>query len=510
MSKFVSACFLLALVLSIGIISQLGVFGQSGDFEFLGFAGYITSQTELENTIALMQSQNLNAYRVSFKPSWQVPEGEVRGYNSAYIDYLLANTNFFIIVDGNHLYPGSEASAQDARDHWTEMRNRIFQTLEKYPNNTRVAVELINEYASDDYGARMQALIDEIRNVGYTNPIVTNKLHTVWQKLSDPLNNTYQGMHFYFNTWDTTRAMNQMNIAQSRGIAKLLNTEVGASSGEYKLFNQTSVDALESFLSQSQALGVNNCIWMNNDTINWQGYTQYSFTFNPPPTPTPSPTPDPTPSPTPTPTPSPTATPSPTPLPMLFADSFESNNFNLWSRKGGLGTHSETVETRNPQQGRYNARFNAGSRSESWAYKNLLASPVLYFQQHIQVNILPTSGNRLFLGTIYANSRNSMELYIANSRGRYYWGVCSSINGRNYYNMEVTASNPKIGNYYAVEMCRDSIDDRSKLWVDGTLKIDVSRLHIGNAYRVYSGITGTNTRTVAYVDNIKVATSYIG
>jgi hypothetical protein len=123
---------------------------------------------------------------------------------------------------------------------------------------------------------------------------------------------------------------------------------------------------------------------------------------------------------------------------------------------------------------------------------------------------LPTSGNRLFLGTIQSNQRNSVEVFIENNQGRYCWGLCTSIDGNQYYDRETNDSNPQIGTYFAIEMCRDSINYKSKLWVDGTLKIDVDRSHVGYADRVYSGITWTNTRAVVYVDNIKVSSIYIG
>jgi hypothetical protein len=103
-----------------------------------------------------------------------------------------------------------------------------------------------------------------------------------------------------------------------------------------------------------------------------------------------------------------------------------------------------------------------------------------------------------------------MEVYIENNQGVNYWGLCTSIDGRKYCDRETNASNPQIGTYFAIEMCRDSIDYKSKLWVDGTLKIDVVRFHVGYADRVYSGITWTNTRAVVYVDNIKVSSIYIG
>ena len=259
---------------------------RTGDFEYLGFSGYITSGAELENTVALMENESLNVYRVSFKPSWEVPEGELRGYDTDYIDYLLDNTNFFIVVDGNHLYP-RESQSIYAQNHWDLVRDRVFQILQDYPNNSRVAVELINEYAQSDYDAKTQALISEVRAAGYTNPLVTNKLTTPWLKFSDPLDNTYQGMHFYFNHWEASEAIAQIDIALSRGITKILNTEIGANSDEYEAFTQQYVDELETYLTQSQMLGVNDCIWMNDDTENWQGYTEYDFTFN---TPTQNPT----------------------------------------------------------------------------------------------------------------------------------------------------------------------------------------------------------------------------
>jgi hypothetical protein len=315
-TKKVSSIVLLSILTLSFVPNVSQIFAQSNDFKYLGFSGYITSMLELANTIQLMNAQNLNVYRVCSRPSWNVSEGDFRGYNTDYIDYLLANTNFLIIVDGNHLYPPSDTSSLDARDHWADVRARINQILFRYANNSRVAVELINEYVLDDYDTRIQGLIDDIRGTGYTNPIVTNKVDTPkWAKFNDTLDNTYQGLHFYFNTWNSTRAIDNLKIALSRGI-RIINTEIGASNDEYKYYTQATVDDMELFLSQSQALGINNCIWMNNDTLNWrEGYTKYGLNLNPPITPTPTPTLTPTPTPTATPSPTPTLAPSPTSTP---------------------------------------------------------------------------------------------------------------------------------------------------------------------------------------------------
>ena len=83
--------------------------------------------------------------------------------------------------------------------------------------------------------------------------------------------------------------MNQMNMAKANNITKILNTEVGASFWENTDFNQKNVGRLESFLTECQALGVVNCLWMNMDTINWQEYTQNDY--HPKPSPLPPATP---------------------------------------------------------------------------------------------------------------------------------------------------------------------------------------------------------------------------
>jgi len=251
--------------------------GSSVTYEtFLGFSGYVTSLAELDDTIAIMKAQGFNTYRISFRPSWLNRDNSYHGYTEAYIDHLLATTDFLVIVDGNHLYPPTEASAQDARTHWTDVQNRLFQILSRYGNNPRVAIELINEYVSTDYNTRMQALITAIREAGYTNMIVVNKWNTAWHKFTDPLDNTYQGYHYYFNSWSVDGAMNQMEMAASRGI-KVINTEIGASYNEYRDYTQSTVDETEAFIAQCTALGAGNLLWQNNNDDNWATYVHYDL-----------------------------------------------------------------------------------------------------------------------------------------------------------------------------------------------------------------------------------------
>ncbi|HSV49096.1 MAG TPA: glycoside hydrolase family 2 TIM barrel-domain containing protein [Candidatus Acidoferrales bacterium] len=248
-------------------------------------------------------------------------------------------------------------------------------------------------------------------------------------------------------------------------------------------------------------------------------------TVEPTPTPEPSPTPIPTPTPEPTltPTPTPTVTPSPSPTPTLtptstptpqstiiFNDSFESGNFSAWTAKTGTGTHNETVEKYNPYQGVYNARFYAGaSNSKSHVYTKIDPQAVIYLQESLKLTSLPNSGKRLFLGSIQSNN-GSVQVFVQNYNSRFYWGTSTTVNGQTYYDREATPSNPKTGVYVLIELGRDSSGNGTKLWVDGSLKVNTQRSSIGNVSTVNVGIMSTSSRTTVYVDNVIVSTDYIG
>jgi hypothetical protein len=223
------------------------------------------------------------------------------------------------------------------------------------------------------------------------------------------------------------------------------------------------------------------------------------------------PPPTPTPMPTVTPSSTPTATPTPTPTPgIIFQDGFESGNFNSWTATGGGGTHTQTVETSNPHHGTYNARVTVGAASEGWAQKTITSSPTIYLQQYIKLAGLPPSGSRVYLGTIQnTDSNNNVDVYIENQNGQYYW-IVPSINGVVYHDREVLPSNPQANVYYCVESLRDVTNGRSKLWVDGALKVESAKAHVGNANRIFSGVTYSFSAATVYVDCVKVSTSYIG
>lgn len=244
-------------------------------------------------------------------------------------------------------------------------------------------------------------------------------------------------------------------------------------------------------------------------------------TLEPTTTPTPEPTPTLTPEPTLTPTPTPTVTPSPEPTPIpattptpqpisLFNDSFESGNFSAWTAKTGSGTHSETVEKNNPNQGVYNARFYAGSStSKSYVYTSIEPQSTVYLQEAVKLASLPSSGKRLFLGSLQSDN-GSVQVFVQNYNGRYYWGVSTTANGRTTYDREAVSSSIRTGVYMMVELCRDSSSNSTKLWVDGALEVNSQRSNIENISTVNVGILAAPSKTTIYVDDVKVSTEYIG
>ena len=242
---------------------------------YIGLSGYPTSTSQINAILQVMEDNGLNIFRMSFNPEW------MRGphpYHQEYVQYFLDHSSYTIIVDRNHIYPPTEEGAQTARDNWNTARNSVFQVLETWPNNPRVMVELVNEYVSTDFYSRMQSLVNEIRDAGYTNPVVVDKWNQPWTVISDPLDNVYQGYHFYFNSWSVNGAIQQINTALSKGI-NLINTEVGASYNEGKDFTTETVKELFNFLQQCTELGVGNTVWMNENIGNWPYYENFDFEF---------------------------------------------------------------------------------------------------------------------------------------------------------------------------------------------------------------------------------------
>jgi len=123
----------------------------------------------------------------------------------------------------------------------------------------------------------MQQLVNDIRAVGYTNPIIANR-RANHGRLSRIHWITSTKAIIFTLLLESFRLYLTPQHRRSKGI-KLINTEVGADSREYRYFTNVTVDELNTFLNQSASLGVGNCVWMNYNLNNWPTYQSLGLEF---------------------------------------------------------------------------------------------------------------------------------------------------------------------------------------------------------------------------------------
>ncbi|MDQ1281278.1 MAG: hypothetical protein QG670_2543 [Thermoproteota archaeon] len=491
------AGMLLPILLS--LTSQITSVHAASPTAYLGLSGYPTSTTEVQNIINMMDTNGLNIYRMSFNPIWSSSR---HPYKSSYIQYFLDHCDYMIIVDRNHLYPPTEASASTARNNWATVKDSVFEVLEAWPNNPRVAVELINEYISKDFYTRMQQLVTDIRAAGYTNPIVVNKWNQAWTVINDPLGKTYQGYHFYFNTWSVSSAISQMKTALSKGI-KLISTEVGAHYNEYNSFTTSTVDELSSFLSQCASLGVGNTVWMNENLNNWPCYQSLDLDFP--------------------------AVGSPIEgdgdgegreddpsMSILFEDGFESGSFSAWSGTSVTSGETKSITTTIVQSNTRSAMFtsnNGGGYEKAYAYKTVSASSEFHAKGYFYVSksgIIDVD-DRFFFLIFSSGSNNLAYAGIRQTTSGTRWCLTTR-QGTGYVDI-LSSSAPAsiIGQWYYVELHwkKDSVNGLAEMYVDGTrvcVSTATNTAAYGDATQLKAGIAETYGcgSTTVYADNISL------
>lgn len=198
----------------------------------------------------------------------------------------------------------------------------------------------------------------------------------------------------------------------------------------------------------------------------------------------------------------------------IFSDGFESGNFNAWTATEG--STSPTVETTYKHHGTYAMRSNPVASDQEDVYKSgLTSTAVMYVREYVYfaANLPSSSGADVIFSGVGASSwQNAVFAVIFNSgTGGLYWGIQTYINGTEYRNYESSASNPTTGRWYCVELVRDVTNGRSKLYVDGTLKVDVARSHSGNSNMIWAGIGFVSYNGCdMYTDCVVAADAYIG
>lgn len=277
-----------------------------------GFSGNPNLQvayntTGIDTIINQSKSKNCNAYRIAFNAPFNTSGSRPYSPNGAnYIKRILDTSNMIVIVDRNHrLNSGATSGEGDTQaqwdQHWIDAENALADVANQFSSYPvdRLWLEIINEYRpnsnwtyvkTDDLSPRCQVVINHLRSTNnkygrvFTNPIVMHYFkQTAAQqvKLQDPLNKTYQGIHYYFN--ETTRnPVNEINTLKSKGVTNILNTEIGASwsinAGGTDGYGVDSYIAnLNNFMEWGYQNGVSNFIWGDSDNhAILDGYNVYA------------------------------------------------------------------------------------------------------------------------------------------------------------------------------------------------------------------------------------------
>lgn len=196
----------------------------------------------------------------------------------------------------------------------------------------------------------------------------------------------------------------------------------------------------------------------------------------------------------------------------LFNNGFEEGNFTAWTGTEGTPTVSSTIK----HHGNYALYADPASGAGEDAYKSGLSIGAIGYERfyvYIDSGLPANNGELCMLGGIGATDyQNAVFPQILRSGGANYWSVAVWIGGVNTANpTEASASNPSLDTWYCIEVLRDVTNSRTKLWVNGVLKIDVASSHSGNNNRIWAG-SGyiTVSGHAAYHDCVITADAYIG
>ena len=247
-------------------------------------------------------------------------------------------------------------------------------------------------------------------------------------------------------------------------------------------------------------------------------------TSTPTPTQTPQPTSTPTPSPTPSPTLSPTPTPTSAPSPnVVFADNFESQNFNQWTNTEISSGETASVVRWNFNSGLYSAKFTSdggGNTEDSYVSKTIGESEVYARAYFYVANGLPLADNsdRFYLTELMAGTQYLAGVGIRHNNGVDKW-VLYARSGSSwigpYY---VSTSTVAEGQWYCVELHwkQSSSGGVVELFINGALVQQITGLNTGTYGKATSAIfglssaAGVQNELEIYADSCTISRLYVG
>ena len=193
----------------------------------------------------------------------------------------------------------------------------------------------------------------------------------------------------------------------------------------------------------------------------------------------------------------------------IFQDGFESGNFSAWDSTSGV----VSVETGNPHHGIYNGKAEVtGNHGAGYCRKNITPSPIIYTRGYYKVTALPTATNQhLPLAEIWHDSyQNSVAACIGyTEENGAVWELFDYVDGTAYHWYDTQG--PEVDTWYCVEILRDVTNGKTKLWINGELRLDVDEAHVGDNNIVAHGVVYAYYVTAnVYFDCTVISSSYIG
>ncbi len=241
----------------------------------------VYSTDVIDQVITMINQKGLNLYRLSFDENQDA---------TPFVQYFLEHCNHDLILDYYHGV-GGYPQGDFTEAQWLDTTNKALNYMEKFKDYTsRLWIEPLNERTNSDLKNRLNTFISTVRDAGYRNKIVVNSVRLdpttylpsseAWTELdlTDPLNRTYVGYHYYFNTMSVSNATSHMQIALDKGF-KIVNTEVGANWNEGLYFDAVNVRRITDFMAWCYKKGIGNAVWMRFGLQNWPSYHFFGLKF---------------------------------------------------------------------------------------------------------------------------------------------------------------------------------------------------------------------------------------
>ena len=190
----------------------------------------------------------------------------------------------------------------------------------------------------------------------------------------------------------------------------------------------------------------------------------------------------------------------------IFADGFESGDFSAWTGTSASSGCTIEVQNTNPHTGTYNAHALTTTTSSvtAYCYKTGTFGAITYARMYVkfyQINIL--TNIRIHLLDLVGTTTVSVQL----RNNPAVWAIRAGAS--NYLGTHT----PVTGQWYCIELKRDSTNGLTQLWVDGVVEVAETSVTItGNCTQVNAGICASSVSAVneLYVDCVVVSDAYIG